>query len=92
MSDKAEISWHRPDDDGERWYVYARHFAGQWKFFRRRRRYDQWVEDPEPELVDWLELLDAVRRRIPRRLVRPEEEGKVIREIRRRHPAADIPS
>ena len=29
---------------------------------------------PEPPLEDWQELLDAVRRRINRRLLRPEEE------------------
>ena len=39
---------------------------------------------------DWLELLDAVRRRIDRRRLRPEEEGRVKQSIRERFPEAPL--
>jgi hypothetical protein len=37
-----------------------------------------------------LELLDAVRRRINRRLLRPEEEARVRRSIGERFPEAKL--
>jgi len=57
-----------------------------WRFFSRERRYDQWQALAEPPLQDWLELLDAVRRRINRRLLRPEEEDRVKNSIYQRFP------
>ena len=87
---KAEISWKRLDDDGERVQVYAQHVGDRWIFYKRTRRYDQWMEQDDPPLEDWLELLDAVRRRINRRLLRPEEEGNVSRALLKRFPEANI--
>ncbi len=87
---KAEISWKRRTDDGERVAVYAQHVGDQWKFFKRGARYDQWQAVAEPELADWLELLDAVQRRISRRLLRPEEEARVKRSIHERFPEEKI--
>ncbi len=77
-------------DEGERLQVYARHVGGDWRFFARQRRYDQWEDVPNPPLEDWLELLDAVRRRINRRLLRPEEDARVKKSIRERFPEAEI--
>lgn len=90
MSDKGEISWKRETDDGARIQVYARNFGGKWSFYHREKRYDVWQEVPEPPLEDWLELLDSVRRRINRRLVKPQEEAHVIKLIRERFPDADL--
>ena len=87
---KAEISWKRTTADGARLQVYARHVGGDWRFFARERRYDPWEIVAEPPLEDWLELLDAVERRINRRLLRPEEEGRVRKSIRERFPEARI--
>jgi hypothetical protein len=87
---KAEISWRRRTETGERLDVYAQHFGGQWLFFARERRYDQWQAVAKPPLEDWLELLDAVRRRINRRLLRPEEEERVKRMILERFPGENI--
>ena len=87
---KAEISWRRVSPEGVRLQVYARHVGREWRFFARQRRYDQWQAVAEPPLEDWLELLDAVRRRINRRLVRPEEEGRVTKSIRQRFPEAEM--
>lgn len=85
---KAEISWKRTTAEGVRLQVYARHVGRDWRFFERERRYDLWQAVPEPPLEDWLALLDAVRRRINRRLLRPEEEGRVKQSIRERFPEA----
>lgn len=85
---KAEISWKRVTDEGVRLQVYAHHVGRDWRFFARERRYDQWQAVPHPPLADWLELLEAVQRRINRRLLRPEEEGRVRRSICERFPEA----
>lgn len=90
MAAKAEISWKRVNEEGVRLQIYARHVGGEWRFFTRERRYDQWQAVPEPPLEDWLELLDSVRRRIQRRLLRPEEEARVKKTIRERFPEADL--
>jgi hypothetical protein len=87
---KAEISWKRVTEEGGRLQVYVRHVGRDWRFFARERRYDQWQGVENPPLEDWLQLLDAVRRRINRRLLRPEEEGRVKKSIRERFPDAEV--
>lgn len=87
---KAEISWKRETPEGTRLQVYARHFGRDWLFFAREKRYDRWIAVAEPPLDDWLELLDAVRRLIHRRRIRPEEEGRVCQAIRERFPEASL--
>jgi len=87
---KAEISWKRVTEEGMRLQVYAQHVGGDWRFFARERRYDQWEAIADPPLEDWLELLDSVQRRINRRLLRPEEEGRVKKSIRERFPEAKL--
>jgi hypothetical protein len=87
---KAEISWKRTTPDGIRLQVYARHIGREWRFFAREKRYDPWQTVTEPPLEDWLELLDAVQRRINRRLLRPEEETRVKDSIRERFPEAEL--
>ena len=87
---KAEISWKRVSEEGLPLQVYAQHLGRDWLFFAREERYDMWQHIPEPPLQDWLELLDAVRRRINRRRLRPEEEGRVKQSIRERFPEAPL--
>jgi hypothetical protein len=87
---KAEISWKRTTAEGIHLQVYARHVGRDWRFFAREQRYDQWQSVTEPPLEDWLELLDAVQRRINRRLLRPEEEARVKNSIRDRFPEAQF--
>jgi hypothetical protein len=87
---KAEISWKRVTDEGIHLQVYAQHVGRDWRFFIREKRYDQWQAVLEPPLEDWLELLDAVQRRINRRLLRPEEEDRVKKTIRERFPDARV--
>ena len=90
MAKKAEISWKRKTPEGKRLEVYAQHVGDRWKFFIRERRFDQWQAHEQPPLEDWLELLDAVRRRAARRLQRPEEVTRVEKSIRERFPEADL--
>ena len=90
MAAKAEISWKRVSAEGIRLQVYARHVGQEWRFFVRERRYEQWQALAEPPLQDWLELLDAVRRRINRRRLRPEEEGRIQESIRQRFPGEEM--
>jgi hypothetical protein len=87
---KAEISWKRVTEEGIRLQVYAQHVGRDWRFFARERRYDQWEAIADPPLEDWLELLDSVQRRINRRLLRPEEEGRVKTSIHERFPEANL--
>jgi len=86
---KAEIGWTRLDDDGEKLDVYAQRVGGEWRFHSRSRRYEQWQAMPKPPLEDWMALLDAVRRRVSRRRLRPEEVSRVEKSIRERFPDAD---
>jgi len=87
---KAEISWRRVTEEGTRLQVYVQHVGGEWRFFARQRRFDQWEAVAEPPLEDWLKLLDAVRRRINRRLLRPEEEARVEKSIKERFPGERV--
>ncbi len=85
---KAEVSWKRVTEDGVRLQVYAQHVGRDWIFYQREKRYDQWQHIKEPPLEDWLELLDAVQRRINRRRDRPEEEDRIKKVISERFPEA----
>ena len=87
---KAEISWKRTTPEGLPLQVYAQHVGRDWRFFARARRYDQWQAVDEPPLEDWLELLDAVERRIHRRRLRPEEVARLKKTIRERFPEVNF--
>ncbi len=90
MSAKAEIGWTGRDVDGNRREVYARLVGGEWRFYERCRRYELWRELADPPLEDWLELLDAVERRVHRRRQRPEEPDRIRKLIRERFPDAEV--
>lgn len=57
-------------------------------FFKRAKRYDQWAALPEPPLEDWMELLDAIERRIARRLLKPGEDVRLKKLILENYPEA----
>ncbi len=87
---KAEISWRRRTDDGVRLEIYAHHVGNRWTFYVRERRTTQWHALAHPPLQDWMALLDAVRRRVARRLLRPEEVDRVRKSIRERFPEVEL--
>jgi hypothetical protein len=87
---KAEISWKSKSEEGVKREVYVHCVGQEWKFFEREKRYDEWQPLERPLLEDYLELLDGVKRRVARRLMRPEEEQRVKRMIRETYPEAEI--
>jgi len=87
---KAEISWERTTEEGRHLQCYAQHVGKNWVFRRREARFDRWIEVKDPPVDDWLALLDAIRRRINRRLARPEEEARLMKIIAERFPDAAI--
>jgi hypothetical protein len=90
MAAKAEISWKRRTPEGERLEIYAHHVGNRWNFYIRSRRYEQWQRLEQPPLEDWLQLLDSIRRRVARRLLRPEEVERVEKTIRESFPEAQL--
>ena len=87
---KAEISWKRDTPEGQTLQCYAQHVGRQWIFYQREKRFDQWKQIKDPPAEDWLALLDSVRRRINRRLLRPEEEALLQKIITERFPGMNI--
>ncbi len=83
---KAEIGWTRTTEEGAKLDCYAQHIGDRWIFYSRERRYHEWQRQDKPPLEDWLELLDAVRRKIGRMLLRPEEDARLTKQIRERFP------
>ena len=91
MSIKTEISWRRVvGDDGVKMDVYARRFGGEWRFYQREKRHHLWLEIKSPAVGDWLTLLDAVERRVPRMLFHPDDVQRLRQIIRERHPDATL--
>ncbi len=90
MASKAEIGWEKRTEEGERYEHFARHVGKQWKFFVRQKRFEQWQAVENPPLESWLDLLDAVRRRVTRRLYQPDDVDRLLRMIRERFPEADV--
>ena len=90
MANKAQIGWERRQADGPKLEVYALHTGGQYRFFARGKRYDDWQPVKEPPLEDWLALLDAVQRRVQRRKMMPDDEAQLVRAIRERFPEAEV--
>jgi hypothetical protein len=87
---KAEISWKRVTEEGEKLQVYAQHVGREWKFFHREKRFDVWQPVKHPPLEDWLELLDAVQRLVTRRRYQPDDELRLRRMIREHYPGTDV--
>ena len=90
MAAKAEIGWKTKSEEGIRREVYVQHVGNRWVFYHREARFDPWELLEHPPLEDWLELLDAVRRRVQRRLLRPEEETRVLKNLREAFPDAPL--
>ncbi len=86
MGHKAEIGWIKIDAEGIKFDVFARRVGRDWKFFQQARKKSKWQEIAEPPLEDWLELLASMRRRIVRRLYQPDDEKRLLADIRSRFP------
>jgi hypothetical protein len=90
VASKGDIGWKRRDNHGGRMEFKAKKVGDRWLFRVRNRRFDDWREHRAPPLEDWLELLDAVRRRIQRNLIPEIEEEHLIKTIREKYPEAAL--
>ena len=90
VASKGDIGWKRRDVNGERLQVRAKKVGDRWLFLIRGQRFDDWQDHPMPPLDDWMELLDAVRRRIQRNLIPEIEEEHLTKTIREQFPKASI--
>jgi hypothetical protein len=82
----VRIEWKRRNDEGERHEVMAERVGDEWSFFVREGRFDEWKPLENPPIDEWFELLDGVRRRVGRKLLKPDEEKRLARHIRERFP------
>jgi hypothetical protein len=84
-----EVKWDvRDEETGERRYYLAEKFAKQWHFKVRQHRRGDWEKVEAPTREMWEEVLEALRRRLPRRTegVRDEDIAfveKALRELPR---------
>ena len=88
MANKGEIGWKRRDVNGEKIQVSARKLGNRWLFRIRAQKFDNWTDYENPDLEDWIELLDSVRRRIQRNLIPEIEEDRLISTIKEHYPEA----
>ncbi len=64
----VEIQWNDLDPaTGAKRFVAVERFAGRWAFKVRFRRRENWRRVEVPSRAMWVELLDALERRLPRR-------------------------
>ena len=90
MANKGEIGWKRHNEDGEKIQICARKTGNRWLFRIRAQKFDNWADYNNPELEDWMELLDSVRRRIQRNLIPEIEEDRLISTIKENYPEAGL--
>ena len=90
MASTGDIGWKRCDQDGERVQIRAKKVGDCWLFRIRGKRFDDWRDHDSPPLEDWLELLDALRRRIQRNLIPEIEEKHLMKTIREQFPEATL--
>ncbi len=87
-----EIKWNDTDPEtGERRFLRAEKFGGEWHFsFRKQRRDVQWRKGLTPTREMWEVVLDSLQRRYRRREGVSDEDlqqvERVLRELRRREP------
>ncbi len=63
-----EIKWHDTHPEtGDRRFLCAEKFAGNWQFKWRTRRFENWHKGLEPTKEMWEYVLDSLKRRYRRR-------------------------
>ena len=87
---KADIGYERRLDDGTLVKFYVARSGGEYRFFSRLKRFDNWEPVEKPSIEDWLELLDCVKRRVARRKLMPDEETRLLQYIRRQFPTCAV--
>lgn len=87
---RLEVNWTKVGEDGEKRQLCAHRKGDAWEFFTRAKRFDDWQPLPSPPLEDWLELLDAVKRREGRHLAKPGDARHLAKRIREIFPEAKV--
>jgi hypothetical protein len=90
MGAKAELGWTRRLEDGAKLHVSVQLVGNQWRFFHQAKRFERWEPVAEPPLDDWLELLDAVERLVPRRRYTPDDAQRLRQTIREKFPEQEL--
>jgi hypothetical protein len=81
---KTEIKWTDTDPrTGERRYLRALKFAGEWRFSYRKQRRDVRWRDLKPTRAMWETVLDNLKRRYPRRQGVSEDDVKKVERVLR---------
>ncbi|MBM3877011.1 MAG: NADP-dependent isocitrate dehydrogenase [Verrucomicrobia bacterium] len=86
MAVKGEVGWTRRTPEGAKLKVIARRFGGDWHFYHQVQRFDDWEPVKDAPIEDWLELLDAVERRMHRRKHSPQDVAHVRRRLIEKFP------
>jgi hypothetical protein len=86
-----EIKWTDTDPEtGERRWLRAAKFAGQWQFsYRKQRRDVRWRGGLEPTRAMWEYVLDSLKRRYRRREGVSDDDVAQVERIIKRLPTDD---
>jgi hypothetical protein len=86
----VQIKWTDLDSEtGERRFLCADRFAGEWRFRWKLERRGPWNDDLEPTRLMWETVLDNLRRRYRRREGVSDEDIEQVERILKRLPAED---
>ncbi len=85
----VEIKWTDTDPEtGQRRFLSADRFAGEWRFKWKLQRRGPWTRGLEPTLEMWELVLDSLKRRYRRREGVSDEDvdqvERIVQHIRRR--------
>lgn len=88
-----EIKWTDTDpDSGDKRFLCAEFFAGEWSFRWKLQRRGVWNKGLEPTREMWEHLLDSLHRRYRRREGVEDEDiqrvERILREVRRKEDLA----
>ena len=82
-----EIKWTDTDPEtGQRRFLAADKFAGQWRFRWKLQRRGEWTRGLEPTLEMWEHVLDSLKRRYRRREGVSDEDVEQVERIIRDLP------
>ena len=84
-----QIKWTDTDpESGQRRFLCAQKFAGEWTFRWKLQRRGEWTRGLEPTLEMWEHVLDSLHRRYRRREGVSDEDiehvEKILKEVRQR--------
>ena len=84
-----EIKWTDTDPEtGQRRFLAADKFAGQWRFRWKLQRRGEWTRGLKPTLAMWEHVLDSLKRRYRRREGVSDEDvdqvERLVKQLRRR--------